>query len=800
MIPSVRQTSYLAYIVATLFLGLCATLAIFSYVSTERSSDRWIADSDRIHLVTAFDASSRDADSERIGRFSYFLGPALDRRFEAVEIHTRMRRSDETVSFGGSSGAARIGFIDTNFFSVFDFTTAAGRLPDPFDDVGSAVVTEAYAVQHYGRSDVIGEPLDLNHQIGLKRYRVEAVLSQFEQPSHLENIDVYVLARKQDFTTTPFLFTSFTAPAFATYLKLTSKGDTTDLSEAMTQVGRDLHDRDGSQDSLFSDTADRIEIIALSKLERFTAKRSVSGIDRPDGFLLPVFSLVGAIILLLSIFNYAVSTIASVERNARTISLRKILGESSLSTACPYFIRASVFVLVALSLSFLALNALAIVVFDIDDALANFAREPARLWAIAGIGLLTVALAAALPAAIALNLNPVNVLSGTLRRSAALNALKSGLVCLQLTAAYGLVLAAGIFIAQTRYLDDRPLGFDRDNLIALSDLPSRNDFMDALAYRLKAQLPSVKTSKGMVRSGSNMQGFPAGYDPLVSGDRIRSVQQGVEAGYFDVVGAKLLAGRWFSIEDGSVEPVPIIVNRALADEIGFATPRQAINALIERKPQEPEQAMRFPARQERIVGVVDNIHFQGRNTRIPPISYHKDGFPATLFIRIGDASDLDVVRSVVRDFASEPVDVKFVSDTFHEFYANERLATRRMVIAASLALLLSLLGVIGLAVQISGSIERSLAIRKVLGASVFDLVKAALGPFLPIIAIGAATGTIGGYVFASGWLSQFVYRVPVGAAGIALTVLFMTLLAITCFLVPVAKVVTSEPIEGLNRL
>jgi len=759
-----------------LTIGLTVSLTIFSFVIGELSSEHWLEDSENIVLVTI--DSYEENNARRIGKMPYKMGAALDHRYDDVDAMGRLHSHLMPVAVGRRTETIGVAFIDEGFFDVIKLKNRDGNIyagPSAPDKIS---VTAQFAREWYGSENVIGEKLEVSHQVGLKTYTIESVIQDFPGQSHLSVHNIFVFAQKSDFTATNYLFDLYVNTDFATYLRLKEDVELPALETDMAQIGQGFQDRSVLKSGIFFDKRDRFKLVRLNSLARSGLQTPIQGIELSNGRELITLFLIGCSVLLLAIFNYVMMAIVDVEKATRVIGIKKILGASNRVTIKPIF-------------------------FEFEGGFRKILNNPIALLTTFFVTMIAIIIAGTLPAYFTLKVNPVYVLSGILRRSFAHKLLRRLLVLTQIAITAAMLLIASVMGAQTEYLQARPVGFNNENLVILDDPGKDALWISNFRNRIDRELPGTTHTVAGLRASTWLQGLPARYDRIDGTGDVLISQAGVEANFFDVIGSELLAGRTFYYENSQREissgDTPIIINTTLLNALGFSNPQEVIDHRVEKKPHKAGFESRFPPRDEIIIGVVNDIQMQGRNKISPPVSYVEGGYPTSLFLRLPEKNDIEAVRQIVRETSSEPLEVKFFSEVYAKAYASEKLELKRVTIASLFCIFLSALGIFGLITQNALSERKTLALKYVMGAGIRSLVAHLLKPISVLTVLGMILGFAISTLYLIKWLSNYVYQIPLSPLRYLNPISIIIFVVVVCVTWPIASAVFRNPIYNLRQ-
>jgi putative ABC transport system permease protein len=403
-------------------------------------------------------------------------------------------------------------------------------------------------------------------------------------------------------------------------------------------------------------------------------------------------------------------------------------------------------------------------------SLANPGSLATLVTSIAIVGLL----AGSYPALYLSKFKPVDVLKGDASGSGSV-LLRKSLVVFQFATSIALLIATGVVMAQMNYARDVDLGYDKSrNLV--SELPFFADFWE-LYEPMKAELEShpdilsaVYSSRVPSMQNNDGQGYIAEGEQLVMENFMGISNIKVDYQWFEHYDIKFLSGRPFrqnemrieeATEENPVVKASAIMNEAAARRFGW-TPEEAIGKVI-RSPLSRDLD-RFVDRE--VVGVVPNIHFSSLHNQMKATIYEEPspnyGRRISVKLAAGDHRDAIAHFESVwqRLVPGEPVFWEFLDDRFDALYRSEQRQAQMFGVFSAFAIFVATLGLFGLASFTTERRTKEIGIRKVMGASVSDIVWLLTSDFTKLVLLANVIAWPVAYFFMNQWLNRFAYRTP----------------------------------------
>ncbi|MEA3058184.1 MAG: putative transport system permease protein, partial [Sphingomonadales bacterium] len=533
------------------------------------------------------------------------------------------------------------------------------------------------------------------------------------------------------------------------------------------------------------------------------------------------FAIIAVLILGMAVVNFTNLATARASQRAREVALRKVLGATRRQLVVQ-FVAESILISAVAMLLALALVELLVRPFaaflDADLALSYFGRGGILLPAVA-LTLLVGVISGLYPAFFLSRFQPAQVLKAN--RSAAetpgSGRLRAALVVAQFAVSIGLIICTAVIYGQTVYARSVDPGYKRDHILQVDNM-NRYQLLpkaEAIVEQMK-RVPGViavgLTDIGVATDNSSNTGLiPPGANKMVT-----IGQYGVNEGFLDAMGLKLLAGRWFDrsrpMDDMTFDfpiqkpqeiayaqrGVNVVLNQYAAKKLGFKSPQDAIGKVVKSELFETGTGMV----NINIIGVVGDSRFRSVRTPIDPIMFqnqHKG--PAEMIIRYrGDPATVEaaVERQWKQITNDVPFEAKFSEDIVRELYKAEDSRAKIFAAFSMLAVIIGCLGLFGLAAFTAERRTKEIGIRKVLGARTRDIVRLLVWQFSrPVIIANVIAWPVAWWMMRD-WLNGFDQRISltpipfVVAAAVALGIAVATVVG------HAVKVARANPIHALR--
>jgi putative ABC transport system permease protein len=748
-----RQKGYSFINIAGLALGMACSILILLWVQDERSFDRFHRNFSEIYRVVADWPRN---DWKGVNATPLPLGPlakdGIPEIAEAVRVtaHSRKVFRYQDKMFYESRGI----IVDPAFFKVFSFPFVKGNPETAFRSPADIVMTESMARKYFGDEDPLGETVEVEGQPAV----VTGVMADVPPQSTLQFDFASSFAFVAELTG---YSTHWGALNFDTFLLLEKDADPQPTGPKITEIAAANNCPQVKKGASF-----RLQPLSELHLDArpYTKDTEILG----DRRLVQLFSVIAAAVLLIACVNFMNLSTARAAVRAKEVGVRKTMGAARGQLARQFlsesFLLVGLAFLVALGLCLLvmpAFNQLSGKSLGLDFASGR------QLVGLAVAFLVTGLVAGSYPSVVLSGLRPACVLSGrgsdafgrAGRRSGGVS-FRRVLVVFQF--ALSIILLAGTMTVhkQLRFIRRADLGFDDRGIIQIPLKGTIAKQFPVFKTELR-NLPAVASvtaenypfSAIAYRSAGNFD-----WEGREGRTDLDLIYAGVDEDFFATLGLKLVAGRAFSAEFPNDKSGAVILDEAAVAEMGIA---------------DPVGKWFSAAKDERrtIVGVVRNAHFQSFHNSIEPRMFYLADFAeaedmglALVKLRGDDSSAaLAGIKELwARLNPDVPFEFKFLNQTYQDLYIKEQRAVRVFNIFTGLAVLISCLGLFGLAAFTAERRTKEIGVRKVLGAGEAGLVKLLTTEFSRWVLLANVLAWPVGYFAARKLLQGYAYRTGVG--------------------------------------
>ncbi len=746
---------------AGLSMGLACFILIALWINRELSVDGFHENRDRLFRVL----ENQTYSGNEIFTFAATPGPLRDmlkQKFPEITHASRATWGDRSlISFGDQSFFEEGFYVDPDFIPMFNLSFLRGDAKTALAAPNEILLSERIAQKYFGAADPLEKTLKLDDA---DEYVVKGIFRDMPENSTLEfdflvPLDNHI--KRNDWLQTwnsngirLFLMTQpgVKAEALSAKIKNTvrenSEQDNVDL---WVQAAADWYLRSDFKDGKYTGGG-RIEYVRL-------------------------FGIIALFILLIACINFMNLSTAKSASRALEVGIRKVSGATRRVLSAQFLSESLVLSLIAGILG-IGLTKLALPYFNrLFELELSLGQAGAGFWAaIVGVMFLTGVIAGSYPALFLSGFQPVKVLKGSTKTGTGGGSalLRKVLVTAQFMISVFLIVSTLVIFRQTEFIRTKRLGYDKENLLyfpANGALPEKYETVKAELLQLPG-IASVSYTSGWIHSwGNNTSGVSwPGKEPDQS-----ILFQTIPTGYdfLKTIGATLKDGRDFS-PDFPGDSLAYIVNERAASLMGMDNPVGQQLTLNETKGP--------------IIGVVNDFHVGTfRNNQDPVILALR---PYNFFIyarlRPGDqAAALASIGNVLKKHnPAYPFEYHFTDQEYEQLHQGEKRMGALSRVFAFLAIFVSCLGLFGLAIFSTEQRTKEIGIRKVMGATVMDLVSLFSGNFLKLVGIAFLLGAPLAWWATTNWLENFAFRIDMGwrfflplalgAGGLAALIAFLT--------------------------
>ncbi len=772
-----RNKGFSAINIFGLAIGMASAMLILLWIRNEVSYDQFHEKKDRIY--NAWNRAEFSGELQCWSTTPKVLARTMEKDFPEVEQTTRVNWSSSYLFSVGDKRLTVSGtVVDSNFLQVFTFPLLKGDPNTVLHDMHSIVLTERLAKKLFGDEDPMGKIIKLDNK---DHFTVTGLLQ--DPPANTRFQFEYLLPwsylRSQGGDDT-----NWGNNSTSTYVLLKPNASVASLNEKMKAL-KPRYQPEEDKWEMFVYPIDRWRL--YSSFE--------NGVENGNGRIqyVRLFGMIAGFILLIACINFMNLSTARSEKRAKEVGIRKVVGAQKGSLVGQFigesvlmaFLAAVIAVLIVV-LILPAFNQLIGEQVDIDYGQWN-------IWAaLLGFIVFTGLLAGSYPAFFLSSFQPVKVLKGTFRKTNAVISPRKVLVVLQFTFAIVLIICTIIVKQQIDHARNRQAGYDRNNLVyhfLTGDVQKNFELIRQELLSSGVAASVTKTSSPLTESWSDGWGQEwEGKDPNDKTDFYRYTQEG---GLGVTAGLQFVQGRDFDLKKFPTDSTGMIINESALKVMKFKEPIGKI--------------VRDNGIEWHIVGVIKDFILTSpyEPTRPMLISGAKADWFNVMLIKFNSrnstADNLKKAEVIFRKYNPEyPFEYKFVDEQYaRKFEAEQRIGTLSGIFSG-LAVLISCLGLFGLATYMAENRIKEIGVRKVLGASVVSITGLLSKDFLKLVGISFLIAAPVAWWAMHNWLQDYTYRVEIRWWVFLLAGVLSILIAVLTVSYQAIKAATANPVRSLR--
>lgn len=767
-----------------LTIGLASSLAILLFIIDQSRMDDFQTKQDRIYRLEV--EMERGGSLQRSAQLHSHLVPAIAENLPGIEKFARIQQSTRTLVShkDGNKSLTEEDFIfaDPEFFELFDFNLISGNPRELISAPGTAVITVSAALRHFGHTDVVGETVEFSSQYAKPR-QITAVVAD---PAGNSSIQFDFISSNEELfppaSANPFnqRFSS----SIPVYLLLSPGTSPEAVASQIVPELKKHTDKERLVESSYS-----LSSFDHVKYDMEVADRMITPVDKR---IIRMFAIIAILIVSLALINYVNLTSARSIQRALEAGIRKVVGANRRTLMSQLLTESLVICLITLPLAILALE-LIIPYFETILQRKLFFSYKTNLTFLSGLVSFTLILAliaGLYPALVISRFKFSHIINGRPEHIGKGALLRKILVIFQFT--FSIALIIGVFLVQGQldFIRTQTLSYAPEHIVILKG----NFGMMSKNYKtVKAeiqQLPGVQqVSVGSASPGDKF--FVSSTNPTLP---TAMTNYFIDENYLDVFNIKVLQGKNFGQISDTVRS-PIIINQALADVLDIENPLNST-------------AYKFFGRNNnKIIGIVENFHFESMRDEIKPVFMAPASAMAPgltqIIVKVESAEfdqTLQKLEATWDKFFPDIVfNYQFLDDKLDRMYTAEYRLSKIFGLFTILAVLITCLGLFGLSMHISEVRLKEVSIRKVLGASMGQIMRLLSAQVYVLVLIAALIASPLAWHFVSRWLQDFAYTKAITAKTFVFT--FIACLALASFTIGwhAIKTARTNPAETLRN-
>lgn len=720
--------------------GIFSFLVIILYINHESSFDSFHEKADRVFRM-GWDMDSPDGESHLSVTTA---GPAPDMYEKFPEIESFCRFSNNYfgyLNFKEQDYEIRmLYYADSGFFDLFSYRLLQGDPDHCLEAPFQLVITEQLSKKIFGNEDPVGKVLKWNNEFD---FTVSGVI---EDPPSNSHIQYAALASFSTLYSLDNIYLDWDGGVgYFSYFLFTKNTHPENLGKGLEQFHFDninyKYEPGGWKITPYFEALKDIHLHS-------TGQGSIGRRGNPQNNR--VFFIIAIFILVLACVNFMNLSTARYSIRSKEIGVRKVFGASRPNLIRQFLGESVMLVLFSTVLALILLEVFLPYIRELSGSEIKVYTH-INIWILAGLPVLIFIiglLAGSYPALFLSSFNPVTIIYSRLSPGKGSISFRNILVLFQFSVSIAIIICTLIVMSQMRYIMNKNLGFDKDNLLVLPMTSSTFKTKQAVIQQELQKVPGVisTAASGFIPGFSNTaEGYiPEGQENSIMFNRIS-----IDHNYIQTLGLEIVKGRAFS-KDFPTDSSAIIVNESLARKLNWEDP---VGKYLER------------GGKLNIIGVVKNFNYSNLHSPVEPLILNLIPYGGFNYILVKFKTDdfgdlLKILESTWRSVDPyEPFDYQFTDEYLKLAYVSETKFGQIFMIFAALSTLLAALGLFGLAAFEAEKRRKEIGIRKILGSSVSDIATLLVYSFLRWVLLSNLIAWPVSYFLMQSWLNHFSFRV-----------------------------------------
>lgn len=789
-----------------LSIGLAGCLLIAAYIRDETSYDQYPAEANNIYRVNLGVIGNTLASYPSV---DIAVGPGMKAAYPEIKAYTRLERTGSLFAQYGvrQFKEQQLAFADSNFFEIFTLPFLDGNAHTALTRPNSIVVTRAFAEKYFGSEPAVGKALTIG-DYGL--CTVSGVIDKIPDNAsfHFDAfLSMNTLHFKEQSWSNIGMFTWLLLDPAANPKKLEARFPQLVAKYAVPEIARDMGvPLNEAQKAVNTFIFSLIPLRDVHLYSNTKYELEANG----DIHYVYIFGALALFILLLACANFTNLSTASSAGRSKEVGIRKVMGSLKGQLVAQFLTESVLLTLCAMLVAYgfaAALLSFFNQVAGKHISFTFFLHPVALLTALVVTGVVGV-LAGLYPAFFLSSFNTIKVLKGGAAATGGRKSLlRSGLVVFQFFVSIGLIVATLVVYRQLHFMQDKRLGYDKDQVVCLQDTRLLGQNQDAFKNQLLQDrrvagasiswcVPGSGNMDGTEiygkKDGTGGTGSAGGGDGSGGGKEIHTNIYHIDYDYIPTLGLNIIKGRNFS-RDFPTDSSAVVINQAAVSDLGWGNTDPISKTIV-----------RSGRREFKVIGVVADFHYLSVKEKIAPLMMLMGNNYGGMLVKVNTADVRGFIDDVKKKWEAfspaGPFGYYFLDEKFERLYNTERRTGRLFTAFTLIAILIAGLGLFGLAAYIVEQRTREIGIRKVLGATVSSILILVSREFLLLVGLAFLIAVpVTGWGMHR-WLQDFAYRAPfswwifplAGAAALVIALATISVQAIRAAVAPPVKSLRSE--------
>ena len=786
---NLRRNKIYSFInIAGLSIGLACAMLIMLYVKDEVSFDKFHKNVNNIYRVVS--KNKHNGTEYKDGNTGFLQGPRFKQNVSGIDRFVRVQSGSEDIKIGNEIQAQDLLYVDSSFFSVFTFPLLSGNSKTCLIEPHSIVLSEDAAKKYFGTADAVGKLIMLKNDSVFIPYKVTAVAKRCPQNSSIQFTALLPFketaadAENNDNWYNFFLNTFVVLNPNVNPQNVNKQMQAFYIKDAAITFKQMIEKYGGGADASMG----AYFLQPYTNMHMSTELPAQNGLTNASNPMYAyILSGIALFVLIIACINFINLTVARSVKRSKEIGIRKVIGGNRKQLIIQFL--GESFLLCTIAFVFAVL--LVQLILPLFNDLSNKALSLSYLFDAKLIGgyillfLITSLLAGFYPALILSGYNPVQTLYSRFNIGGK-NYLQKSLVVLQFTLASFLIIATFTIYSQFNFLTNTKLGYDDSNLVLVNK--DRIRHIDAALFKNELMKSPDIIGVSAKNGGVWRTGAKTGND-----SSMQFAYETIDESYLPLLKIPLIEGRNFSVAFPSDSTNSVIVNESFVKKAGWKNPiGEIVNFFYNNN------------EIYHVIGVVKDYHFASLNEKIIPqlFTMKNDNLYGTYYIKIKPNAQTASLKLIQKTFKKlypmSPYSYVFKDEQNLKEYEAVAKWKQILLFGAILTIFISCIGLFGLSVLSAEKRTKELGIRKVLGASVRNVVSILSADFLKLVLIALVIAIPLSWLAANKWLENYPYRISLSWWLFATGSILVIFIALATVSFQAIKAALQNPVKSLR--
>jgi len=766
-----------------LAIGIACAGFIFLWVEDELSFDQFNAKKDQLYFIR--ENQKYDTYTATFGSTPAPMAPAIKAEIPGIANTCRINGVDtKLITIGDKSMYASGSYVDASLFSMFTFPFVEGDAKTAFKELHSMVITQSTAKKFFGNeTNVIGKTVRVDNK---QDYVITGVIKDIPKNStvQFEWASPFQIWWDENKSWAQ----SWGNNDLATYVELKPNVSAASVNKILYNFIQQREPKSIARPFLWSAHDWHLR-------DEFD-----NGVQTGGGRITYVhlFSVIAWIILLIACINFMNLATARSEKRAREVGVRKVLG-SPKRMLIAQFIGEALFMALLSAVLAVIIMTLLLPAFNllVEKNLVLGLNKPFHIAALLSITLICGLFAGSYPSLYLSSFNPVFVLKGIKMKGSSAAIIRKGLVIVQFSISIILIISTIIIFQQIQHVKGRSLGFNKNNLLQVDMNSEMTKNYQAVHQDLlnTGLIKSVAISNYNTLYGGNNTGGLI-WEGKKTDNQVLISTRYVSPGYMKTSGIKILEGRDL-VETDSIQSknINVLITRSLEKLMGS---NSAVGKTLHWDGDTSGTVVN-------VVGVVNDYVYGDMYGKPDPVMFFCVNTPdaSNMYVRLNPNANVEqaiqqIATVLKKDNPSYPFTYHFVDDQFNQMFQNEQLISKLSRVFAMLAIIISCLGLFGLAAYTAERRIKEIGVRKVLGASITNITTLLSKDFLLLVLISCLVAFPFAWWMMHSWLQDYKYRIEISWWIFLIAGIVAILIALITVSFQAVKAAVANPVKSLR--